>query len=861
MEIIPGFSLPLWSIITIISAAAALLILLIIRVYLNYSFQKKCEKAANDAEWMKKFRSNWSGDKLLRRSRLVEKTAEKCGNELISETGLDKLWEKQFLIYRRTKFLKKFIKFFPEKGLFFCILGGKSKPSFEKLYKRTSLQSSDLNLLRKIAAAGNGSDFDGEYALSLAGGNFQEIIELTGDPDWQIRFFAVKLLIYSDEKRAERAVWDAFTDSSSVIRKTVATEFKPEDTERLSEILKNLLLDDPAYSVRKAARFRLDADFPESYRVDTGSLTKPQTLHMLGLLHSESDEDENTALTFLLSEDLEIRLQAALYLQQNDVLKKLFLSAEAGDKTGYSRIEKLLTYACEVNCTDFLREVENTGNPASINLAAGLLRDNGNRRYIDMLAQRIFAGGFREQTREHYSDIYSEGVECISTRGSDKALEMLNAEMKNRRDETDALNIILPRLPLRGDTIFIPTLISFLKRGDFPDAVLLRQTIERFPPSMYIEEIIGILRTAPDQISTDVKKEAFKILGELQLPCCLQMILEHLKLLDNAEQKEFAAILKNYDEKSFIDRISGLLSSCDSAVKSSIISSLPATGLRNFIREVKESANDPDPEVRIASIWALAGYGETKLISQMTDMLRDPVARVRQETAEVIAGYGSPAAMEELAKLLTDENEVLPVKSAAIHGFGRSKRTESIRILVTALEDSELRPLSIMALTGKTSKQEIRILIELFKDAAPQLREYISDAFKAMGEDSEAPVSELLREDISSLRETLADILLKTGFIEATVAKLRHRRPEIRKNAASILAMIRTKEAFKGMVLAARDPDSEVRVEVLKALEKLNTAEGKPILEDLSNDPDRRVRKYTLWAMERIKAKNTVEPE
>ena len=67
---------------------------------------------------------------------------------------------------------------------------------------------------------------------------------------------------------------------------------------------------------------------------------------------------------------------------------------------------------------------------------------------------------------------------------------------------------------------------------------------------------------------------------------------------------------------------------------------------------------------------------------------------------------------------------------------------------------------------------------------------------------------------------------------------------------------IGTRAAFRGIVLAARDPDEDVRVEVTKALEYLNTPEGAEILSDLENDPDKRVRKYTLWALERIKARN-----
>ena len=159
----------------------------------------------------------------------------------------------------------------------------------------------------------------------------------------------------------------------------------------------------------------MDADFPEYYRIDTKGLSKSRIIHLLGHLHDGSDEDENTAMDFLLSGDLEIRLQAALYLQQQGSLIKLFHSADAGDSTGYDRIHNLLKKACEVNCTSFLREIETVDNPAAIHLAAVLLKDNGNRRYIDKLASKVFTHSFKERTREHYTEIYRETVKCISS--------------------------------------------------------------------------------------------------------------------------------------------------------------------------------------------------------------------------------------------------------------------------------------------------------------------------------------------------------------------------------------------------------------------------------------------------------------
>jgi HEAT repeat protein len=858
MEIVPGFFMPFWSIITAISAGSLLIILVIFRIFLNLSFLKSCDRALNDREAMSRFKEKHSDNKLLKRSRLIEKSAVKNGKDIIIETGIYRLWEQQFLNRKNSGYLKKFIKYFPEKGLFFCILAGQNKSSYQKIFQTMVSQSSDANLLKKIAEAGDGTDFNGEYAASLLKDRFQEIIELTGDAEWPVRFFAIKLLIYIREPRADRSAWEAFTDSSSRIRKTVAAEFNSDDKKLIGKTLKELLLNDPAFEVRRAARLRLDKEFPDLYRMDTDSLAKPQLIHLLGHLHDNSNEDQNTALKYLLSNDLEIRLQAALYLQKQKVLNRIFTEADAGDNTGFIRSLDLLTHACEVNCTAFLNEIDHTDNPATVQLAAELLKANGSKEYIDKLAVKIFSPGARETMREHFDEIYLKSIQSISIRGTDKALEMLNKELNKKADDGEALDILMPFLSERGEEIFIPSLISFLKKGKFPRPELLRKTIERFPSSMYIEEIVTMLRGTSD-VDLSVKKEAFKILGELKLQCCLQIILENLSLLSPAERKEFAPLMSSYDPVVFEERVTGLLRTDDAKIKAALISALPPTGIKKFIGSIRDSAKDSDPDVRTAGIWALAGYGEVKILSQMTSILRDPVERVRRETAEVIATYGTPAALEELRKIITDKNEVEPVKVAAVYGLGHSPREESIAILVDRLNDEQLRENVIKALAFKKDVKELRQLIELFKDASPQLREYISEVFKTMGESIEPAVTALLNEDITSLRTILSEILHKTGFIDATVRKLRHRKPIVRKDAASILAMINTKEAFKGIILAARDPDQDVRVEVLKALDKLNTPEGTPILKELKEDPDRRVRKYTLWAMERIEAKNMKE--
>ena len=124
-----------------------------------------------------------------------------------------------------------------------------------------------------------------------------------------------------------------------------------------------------------------------------------------------------------------------------------------------------------------------------------------------------------------------------------------------------------------------------------------------------------------------------------------------------------------------------------------------------------------------------------------------------------------------------------------------------------------------------------------------------------MGGPGEEALVALLQEDIASLKPFLADILTRTGFVETLIRRLGHRKPEIRREAAGILASIGTESAYRGVVLAARDPDQEVRVQVTRALESLASPEGEAILKSLEEDPDRKVRRYTHLAMERLRAK------
>jgi HEAT repeat protein len=212
--------------------------------------------------------------------------------------------------------------------------------------------------------------------------------------------------------------------------------------------------------------------------------------------------------------------------------------------------------------------------------------------------------------------------------------------------------------------------------------------------------------------------------------------------------------------------------------------------------------------------------------------------------------------LETLESILNDEEESASVRTASMEGLAVSENTASVAAMVRFLnKGNSLQDEMVAAMARKTDRKSLVALVEHFKDSEAVLRDRIAEVFIAMGEKGEDALVDLLKEDIASLKPFLSEILTRTGFVEILIRKLSHRKPKVRREAAELLAQIATESAYRGIVLAARDPDREVRVKVTRALESLATPAGESILKSLQDDPDRKVRRYTHWAMERLKAR------
>jgi len=749
------------------------------------------------------------------------------------------------------------LEFAPDQGLFECFVAALSTKSIAGDLIDWMKKQGDAFTLRKIALSGPGRDFDGEAGLRLLRDRMDEVREMLGDPEWASRAMAVRILSHDSDERSKKGLTDSLSDPHPLVR-TLALQ-APLMGDRLAFYAEayNLFIRDSSQEVRRAAKARIMAEFPDLYAPDIGKLCPEETIHVIELLDPTSGKDEEIAFRFLESGDPEQQLAAAEHLETRGSLRPLLETATSGDNKEFERRIALLVTATSYQVYGFLSAVESIESDGAFEAAARVLAQGGDRKLVAILARRWFARMGDSPFHQERIRVYRFVLDAIRSRGDDQACAVLAAELAARRNEPELTAALLHACAgIQHDCIF-NTLVELFFDPGFSMRDELRAAIVGQKPELVVPFALSLFRADRADTPRILRRDALILAGELKLSWALQRIMESLPTLDSDEIASLAPIVIGADAKAFKSKARFILDGVDAPSRAAILAALPSTGDRSFMGDVKKGLGDADPEVRSAAIRALAAFQEDKaLTSGGMDLLRDPVERVRIAAVAALAEAGGPTVVKKLSDVLDDANEMDEVKASLIRGLGLASNQASLDLLLDELgtRDHWAEQLGI-ALSARSSAKDLTRILERFKDATGELKTRMAQSVRTMGKKGEEALVELLREEIASLKPFIVEALESLGYVEARIRELKHRDPAVRRDAATALSLVGSRAAYRGIVLAARDPDTAVRVAVTRALERLAGPEGQEMLADLEHDPDARVRKYVLWAMERVKAK------
>jgi len=849
-------------VLVLIAPAAAFILLALFILWFTQTrvFKYRLRKIINAKETRQReeavsnFAKRYPPEKLVRYSRRMERYSRQMGPDVVRRTGLADKWIQKVANspLPTAVDMRRVILYCPARALFKTYLAAEKHPRLRRVIREWMRNEGEENVIRLLAETCRGEEFTPDFGKSFLEHNGVLLRELTGEPEWHARYFAYNILIHDKEELTQRSLEAGLLDPHPLVRK-ILTQHIEGERKKIWGLLWTKLIRDPVYEVRAAAKKRISKEFMDMYSLKDKVLSAEENFRVLELLDPASQEDKTFAMSMLQTDNKELRYPAAVFLEKCGVLSLYLARNTLNDANMAGNSIKLLKKAMDVKVTGFLAEYS-SGDGAPLLVAANLLAlNNGPYESVNLLAKKVFTFFTNKKIEPSNREIYTKTLEAIVTGGSLKSYELLAEELARRENDPIFLDMLLPRLTAKAELILAPMLFRFLENVNFPARDKLIKILATFSAEIVLPEVFTILNTGRPKFHHIVRISALKILGALRLPFCFQRILESLPTLTPEETEVFARMITDYPKDVFEDKVKALLDSPDAQIRASIISILPVVKNDTFMKEIRASLKDVDPDVRVAAIKALLGFGEIKLLNQETSMLHDPVERVRLATAEVIARHGNHAAIEILKNVTVDPNETEVVKIGVIAGLGLAVNAEGIPVLVSVLDSQEeFREHAVKALSLRTSKRDITQLVETFKNAEPQLREKLIPVFKMQGKDAEPSILEILKEEVKSLKPYLVKILEETGYVEEAIRRLSNRNIEVRREAATMLSLLDTLPAFRGLVMAAKDPDQDVRICVVRALEKLKGSQSYDFLEKLKQDPDSRVRKYTNWALERL---------
>jgi len=854
-----GIDIPFWVFIAF-PAVLILLVLFILWFVNTRLFKLRLKKIINakdeqqTAQAIKYFEKKYPPNKLIYYSKRMERYSRQMGPKVVRETGLADKWMQKLSSSKlpRVKDLRRVLLFCPQSFLFKAFIIAGKYARLQKVFKNWMKNEGEEKVIRLLAETCRGEDFDPSFGKTFLESHIELFRELTGEPEWFARYFVYKILLLDKDVLPERSMEDGLVDPHPLVRK-ILVENVSFNREKTWAVLWDKLTHDPVFEVREAARKRIGKEFIDLYSPKDTALTDDETARVLELLDPSSQEDRLFAMASLENENKALRYPAAAFMDKCGVLSSILAKNTMDDPVTIDHTVNLLQKALEVNVSGFLKDYQ-TGDGAPLLVASRLLaKPSVVQEHVCYLQKKVFAFFNNKKIDPSTKEIYVNTLEAVAYNGNVKSFEFYTEELSRRENDQAFIEVLLKHIPIQAESLLVPVLFRFLENENFPLQDKIAQVLGFFKSDIILPKVFQILNGPRAEHPHIVRISALKILGYLRLTFCLQRILENLPTLKPEEMEEFGRLFIDYPQDIFEEKVKALFASPDAKIRAALISILPVTKNESFLKEIRASLKDVDPDVRVAAIKSLLGFGEIKLLNQETSMLRDPVERVRLATAEVIAIHGNTAAMEILKTIITDQNETDTVKIGVIEGLGQAVGAEGIPILVSVLDsDDDLRVYAEKALTMRISKKDITQLIEIFKDAEPPLREKLIPIFKVQGRKAEPQIVEILKDEVASIKPYIVKILEETGFINEAKKRLSNRNVEIRREAALMLSLMETLPAFRGLVLAAKDPDQEVRVCVVKALEKLKSPHSREILESLKGDPDGRIRKYTFWALERL---------
>ncbi len=363
--------------------------------------------------------------------------------------------------------------------------------------------------------------------------------------------------------------------------------------------------------------------------------------------------------------------------------------------------------------------------------------------------------------------------------------------------------------------------LSILEMGDFQQRWEIAKVFVRLG-NVAITSLIDILQD--EDVESELRWYAVRILGELKNPIVITHLVELLKSSEDEELKAIAAAALGQIGQSAIATLSELLTSVDTRLLA--VRSLSYIRQTEIITPLLSVVQDPLVEIRAIAIEALSSFHDPRIPPILLKALTDVAEAVRREA---VLGLSVRADLHQeldlvgkLQPLLYDFN--LEVAQAAAVALSRIGSDEAAKHLFLVLI-SPSTPI----------KLQIEIIRALSWIKTLSGLEYLQEAFNQLS------LEALWLEIVTVLgRVSNSTLTAKATGILLSIVRSQHPAVEIASIKGAIalsLGQLGNIEAIEPLIYLLADNNQVVRLHVVAALKNLASETAYQQLQQLLNNP------------------------
>lgn len=321
------------------------------------------------------------------------------------------------------------------------------------------------------------------------------------------------------------------------------------------------------------------------------------------------------------------------------------------------------------------------------------------------------------------------------------------------------------------------------------------------------------------------------------------LLPEVLQLLEGFNKDDYEILssiistLGDIGDESTVETLKKQLESGDLRVRLNALQAIGNIKCEKSDEILLNNLDNGELELALLSAGILAQDNNEKAIKLLQEGIESPVLLTNQKTMIAMSNVTNPTILPLLKTAIKSENEI--VKAYALNILGKINTKESVELLTPLLDDKQLMPRALIALSKNSTPEAYKAWEQIFNSKDILKRSYALAVLTRSNSKKNIPLLKLALNDPNENIKVAAAKILHTlkddSGIETLKSATKSKNDDISLSAAAFLGYIGNDYGEPILKNAITDTDlpSWKRLDVTIILEKLGDRSIVPSLKDL----------------------------